>query len=211
MTWKSPPSALQQTRSLSCLSGLNKKLERLGLAAEYNQIIRDQKEQAIIEDCPPESAGPEFYIPHKPVICKEAATTKLRVVYHAPDRAYSVATSLNECLYPSPMLQSKLWDVLVGQHFRPVAIFGDIQKAFLQIQIKEQEHDAIHFHWQINHSDIETHSFTCALLGLTCSPFLLGGVIKQLLQSWESKSSGNCCCTMQELVHGCLSEWWSVS
>jgi len=62
---------------------------------------------------------------------------------------------VNECLYPSPMLQNKLWDVLVGQHFPPVAIFGDI------LRIKEQKRDAIHFHWQINeHSDIETYSFT---------------------------------------------------
>ena len=35
--------------------------------------------------------------------------------------------------------------------------------------------------------DIETYRFTRALFGLTCSPFLLGGVIEQHLQAWESK------------------------
>ena len=103
--------------SLRRLNSLNKKLEHLGLAAEYDQIIREQQEQGIIEDCPPEPTGSEFYIPHKPVIREEAASTKLRVVYDASARAYSDAPSLNECLYPGPALQNKLWDVLVGQRF----------------------------------------------------------------------------------------------
>ena len=188
MARKSPPLLSNKQGSLRRLSSLNKKLERQGLAAEYNQIIQDQKEQGIVEDCPPEPAGREFYIPHKPVIREEAASTKLRVVYDASARANSNAPSLNECLYPGPALQNKLWDVLVRQRFYPVAIFGDIQKAFLQIRIKEQERDALRFHWRINeHSDIETYRFTRALFGLTYLPFLLGGVIEQHLQSWESE------------------------
>ena len=174
--------------SLRRLYNLNKMLEREGLTTEYNQIIQEQKEEGIIEQCSAEPAGREFYIPHKPVIRKKAATTKLRVVYDASARASTDAPSLNECLYPGPALQNKLWDVLVRQRFYPVAIFGDIQKAFLQIRIKEQERDALRFHWRVNeHSDIETYRFTRALFGLTCSPFLLGGVIEQHLESWENK------------------------
>ena len=162
--------------SIRRLSSLNKKLERQGLTIEYDKIIRDQKEQGIIEDCPPEPAGREFYIPHKPVVREDAASTKLRVVYDASARAYANAPSLNECLYPGPALQNKLWNVLVRQRFYPVAILGDIQKAFLQIRIKEQERDALRFHWRLNEGrGIETYRFTRALFGLTCSPFLLGG------------------------------------
>ena len=65
------PSNKQE--SIRRLSSLNKKLERQGLAIEYDKIIRDQKEQRIIEDCPPERAGREFYIPHKPEVREEAA------------------------------------------------------------------------------------------------------------------------------------------
>lgn len=98
------------------------------------------------------------------------------------------APSLNECLYSVPPLQNKLSDILVRQRFHPLAIFGDIQKAFLQIQIKENERDALRFHWQVNkHSNLDTYRFTRDLFGLTCSPFLLGGLIKQHLQSRESK------------------------
>ena len=183
-----PPLPSNKQGSLRRLTNLNKKLERHGLTAEYDQIIREQKQQGVIEDCPLEPTGTEFYIPHKPVIREEAASTKLRVVYDASAKAHASAPSLNECLYPGPPLQNKLWDVLVRQRFHPVAIFGDIQKAFLQIRIKENERDALRFHWRTNeHSDLETLRFTRALFGLTCSPFLLGGVIEQHLQSWESK------------------------
>ena len=108
-----PPLPSNKQGSLRRLNSLNKKLEHLGLAAEYDQIIREQQEQGIIEDCPPEPTGSGFYISHKPVIREEAASTKLRVVYDASARAYSDAPSLNGCLYPGPALQNKLWDVLV--------------------------------------------------------------------------------------------------
>ena len=105
---------------------------------------------------------------------QKKSSTKLRVVYDASARASPNAPSLNECLYPGPALQNKLWDVLVRQRFFPVAIFGDIQKAFLQIRIKEQEGDALRFHWRVNgSSDFETYRFTRALFGLTCFLFLL--------------------------------------
>ena len=109
-------------------------------------------------------------------------------MYDVSARVHASTPSLNECIYPGPPLQNKLWDVLVRQRFHPVAIFGDIQQAFLQIRIKENERDALRFHWRMNeHSNLETHRLTRALFGLTCSPFLLGGVIEPHLQSWESK------------------------
>ena len=183
-----PPLPSNKQGSLRRLTNLNKKLERHGLTVEYDQIIREQKQQGIIEDCPFEPTGTEFHIPHKPVIRKEAVRTKLRVVYDASARVHASAPSLNECIYPGPPLQNKLWDVLVRQCFHPVAIFSDIRKAFLQIRIKENEREALRFHWRMNeHSNLETHRFTRTVFGLTCSPFLLRGVIKQHLHSWESK------------------------
>ena len=172
--------------SLRRLSTLIKKLERNNLTDDYGGIIREQLETNIIETAPEEVKGREFYIPHKPVIRHNAASTKLRVVYDASARASPNAPSLNECLNPGPALQNKLWDVLVRQRFFAVAIFGDIQKAFLQIRIKEQERDALRFHWRVNEdSDLETYRFTRALFELACSPFLLGGVIEQHMDSWK--------------------------
>ena len=82
------------------------------------------------------SPGKECFKPHKPVVRPRAESTKMRVVYDASDRAYDGAPSLNDCLHTGHSLQNKLWNVLVRGRFYPVALSGDLQKAFLQVRIK---------------------------------------------------------------------------
>ena len=149
-------------------------------------MIQDQIKTGIVERVGGPATGQhEFYIPHKAVVRDTAETTKLRVVYDASARAYSGAPSLNECLNSGPPLQNKLWSALVRSRFHPVAVTGDIKQAFLQVRIKEQDRDALRFHWLKDPSSqtVETLRFTRALFGLTSSPFLLGGVIQHLLES----------------------------
>ena len=81
-----------------------------------------------------------------------------------------------------------LWVVLVCQRSYPVAVTGDLKKAFLQVRIRELNRDALRFHWRNNEqSALETLRFTRALFGLTCSSFLLGGVLECHLGAWQSK------------------------
>ena len=96
--------------------------------------------------------------------------------------------SLNDCLNPGPTLQNLLWSILVRARFLPVLLTGDLEKAFLQIRIKEEERDALRFHWKFPGSDdTVVYRFTRALFGLTCSPFLLGGVLNEHLKSWKER------------------------
>ena len=121
------------------------------------------------------------------VIREAAESTKLRMVYDASARAHIDAPSLNDCLNPGPLLQNHLWNVIIRSRFHPVLIAGDLQKVFLQVRIKACERDALMFHWKPNeHSQLETLRFTRALFGLAPSPFLLGGVIQQHLESWRA-------------------------
>ena len=70
--------------------------------------------------------------------------------------------------------------------FYPVLLSGDLQEAFLQVRIRAEELDALRFHWKPKgHSQIQTLRCTRALFGLTCSPFLLGGVLEQHLNTRE--------------------------
>ena len=63
-----------------------------------------------------------------------------------------------------------------------------MKKAFLQVRVRENDRNALHFHWkQREHSNLETLRFTRALFGLVPSPFLLGGVIEHHLSSWETR------------------------
>ncbi len=123
LTWKGdhPPLPTGKDVSLRRLSTLVRKLEKSGTIDHYDEIIREQLDQGIIERAPDTVVGKECYIPHKPVIREKAESTKLRIVYDASARVQDNAPSLNECLSPGPPLQNQLWSVLVRGRFNPVA------------------------------------------------------------------------------------------
>ena len=65
-----------------------------------------------------------------------------------------------------------------------ILLCGDIEKAFLQIRIRESERDVLRFHW-VKYSDpsvIEINRFTRLVFGLTQSPFILEGTLKEHFQ-----------------------------
>ena len=190
LPWKAnhPDLPTNEKGSLKRLQTLSRRLQKEGLTEQYDAIIREQLEDGVIEKTPTISQPKECYIPHKGVIRKSAETTKLRIVYDASARATPDAPSLNDCLYTGPVLQSKLWDVLVQQRAHPVVVSGDIKKAFLQIRVHEKERDALRFHWRPDaNTEIATYRFTRVLFGLAPSPFLLGGVLEYHLDTWAEK------------------------
>ena len=103
------------------------------MLAEYDAVIRDQATAGVVEKALSEVVGKEFYLPHRSVMKKNAETTKTRIVYNTSARACENTPSLNDCLLTGPPLQSQLWSVLIRNHFHPVAVEGDLQKAFLQV------------------------------------------------------------------------------
>ena len=122
------------------------------------------------------------------MIRNDAESTKLRIVYDASVRGSNSDPSLNDCLHPGPPLQNHLWDVLLKSRTYPILLTADLKKAFLQIRIMQDERDSLRFHWRHpDTSEIAVYRFTRALFGLTCSPFLLGGVINQHLDNWEDR------------------------
>ena len=123
------------------------------------------------------------------MIREAAETTQTCIVYYASANATPESPSLNKCLYLVLPLYNKLWNVLVRQRAYPLVATADIQKAFLQIRIRECEHDALGFHWKKSeHAKIEMLHFTRALSGLAPSPFLLSGNTPRCLG--EARNSG---------------------
>ena len=49
-------------------------------------------------------------------------------------------------------IANSLWNILIRSRFKPILLCGDIEKAFLQIRIRESEKDVLRFHW-IKNSD----------------------------------------------------------
>lgn len=187
LPWKGdhPPLPSNKSGSLKRLGSLVQRLKKTGRLDDYDAIIQEQLNEGIIEEAEMPATQIEFYIPHKAVVRESAETTKMRIVYDASARAYDSAPSLNDCLEVGPPLQNQLWKVLLRGRFHSVAIAGDIRKAFLQVRIREQDRDALRFHWLESKDPfrVRTYRFTRALFGLGPSPFLLGGVIQHHLNT----------------------------
>ena len=75
--------------------------------------------------------------------------------------------SLNSCLEPGPNMQNLLWSVLIRNRLYPIALCADIKKAFLQIQIKEEDRNVLRFHWikDLDLNQVVTYRFARALFG----------------------------------------------
>ena len=176
--------------SIARLEGLVRKLQRdPDMIDKYDEIIQDQLKEGIVERVVEEPNERVFYIPHKPVKRETATTTKLRIIFDASAKPNENSPSLNECLETGPPLQNLLWNVLVRNRLKPIALTADIKQAFLQVRIRTEDRDVLRFHWIKNKdpSAIEVLRFTRALFGLVQSPFLLAGTLKLHLENLRER------------------------
>ena len=122
-----------------------------------------------------------FYLPHRPVICESAESTKLRIVYEASAKASKSIVSLNDRLEAGLPLQNSLHDVLVRSRMRPILLCGDIQKAFSQMRFKELDRNSLRFHWikNLDPNIVEIKTFSKLVFGLTQLSFILEGTLNK--------------------------------
>ena len=95
----------------------------------------------IIEEVPAQEMVSEhqmFYLPHRPVVRTESLSTKIRPVFDASAAGPS-SVSLNDCLYAGPNLLPDLVEILIRFRSWPIGVTDDIQKAFLQIQLRKED------------------------------------------------------------------------
>ena len=180
LVWKEkhPPLNDNKSGSLGRLNNLLRNLSRNNQLETYDDIIREQQKAGIVEkvdtreqkkagivetvDRNANCQNKEFYMPHKAVIRESAQTKKVPIVYDASAKPNSNSASLNVCLETGPSLQNLLWDIIVRSRFRPILLCGDIEKAFLQIRIRENDRDALHFHW-IQNTILQIYGYSDSL------------------------------------------------
>ncbi|KAH8303697.1 hypothetical protein KR059_009494, partial [Drosophila kikkawai] len=73
----------------------------------YDSVIQEYIDLGHMKPVPPNTDKINFYLPHHAVFKPESATTKVRVVFNASSPS-SNGNSLNDILYPGPVLQSDL-------------------------------------------------------------------------------------------------------
>ena len=181
--------ALCKSRLVSLLRRLSVKPD---VSRQYNDVIREQLKQGIIEPVrqgTTNGVGKVHYIPHHEVIRVDKETTKLRVVYDASAKVQSTTPSLNDCLYAGPPLSSLIYDILLRFRVHKVAITGDIEKAFLNISVDPRDRDYLRFLWadvtRSKHPNLQVYRFARVAFGICSSPFLLNATVRHHLTSTD--------------------------
>lgn len=179
--------------SLSRLKGQVKKLRKEpNLLDEYDAVIKEQLNSGVVEKVAQlEQADKVHYLPHLAVVRKEASTTKLRIVYDASARENGKGTSLNDCLHVGPSLNPLLFDILVRFREKKVVLIGDIEKAFLNIEVAENDRDCLRFLWLANahdpNSEVLVYRFCRVVFGLNASPFLLNATLRHHVSKYNEE------------------------
>ena len=169
-------------RLMSNIKSMKKKPDML---KEYHGIIKTQLQQGVIEENPNEeiTKKPVHYLPHRAVVRDDKTSSKVRIVYDGSAKVSKDLPSLNDCLLKGPSLNPLIIEILLRFRLYPVAFVCDVQKAFLQINIKKEDRDVLRFLWVDDpfkaDTEIVTYRFCRVLFGLTSSPFLLNGTLRE--------------------------------
>ncbi|GBN34828.1 hypothetical protein AVEN_61683-1, partial [Araneus ventricosus] len=179
------------TVALKRLESLIPKLEKnKWLHQCYDSVLKEQLDLGIIEPCCLNDQNQNsYYMPHRPVVKEGSETTKVRIVFDASSKQGNFY-SLNDCLMPGPNLNPSILDLLINFRKHKIAFSADIEKAFLQIGIKENERDFLRFLYFDKNNDNKLKCFrmTRVPFGVTCSPFILAATIKHHIKKFKGNS-----------------------
>ena len=165
------------------------------LLKTYTTVIQEQVERGIIEGVTEDSPGGphKHYIPHHAVVTPAKTTTKVRVVYDASAKTKQTNKSLNECLHRGSVMLPDLCGLLLRFRLSPIAVVGDIEKAFLSVGLQTADRDVTRFLWLKDTSNtniennIQIYRFCRVPFGVISSPFLLSATITYHLQKSDNR------------------------
>ena len=180
--------------SVARLSSHLKRLRRdTEILKEYDSIIQDQLRSGVIEQvdtskCP--DIGKVHYLPHHGVVRRDSMSTKLRIVFDASSKATSNSPSLNDCLCSRPALAPIIFKILLRFRERKIALVADIEKAFLNIGVHEEDRDVLRFLWvdclEKEDPELVLCRFCRVVFGVNSSPFLLNATLQHHISQYSS-------------------------
>ncbi|GFT87866.1 DUF1758 domain-containing protein [Trichonephila clavipes] len=147
LPWKCNSENLPSNKELTWKRHLQmmNKLRNGKFFEDYKSVFRQWENLNIIERVPEVELNNEcHYLPHRPVIKLDSATTKIRPVFDASAREKG-KPSLNDCLYKGVNLIELIPDILDRFRIYPVGIVADIEKAFLMLSVAPKDRDYLRF------------------------------------------------------------------
>ncbi|KAK0426897.1 hypothetical protein QR680_009954 [Steinernema hermaphroditum] len=119
--------------------------------SQYKQIFADQLDKGVIEEVdldkkPDSDRSIVHYLAHQPVITPQKNTTKVRIVFDASAH-FKGAPSLNDSIHQGPTMLPLILGMLLRFRTGKIAIVSDVEKAFLQVKLQEEDRDSTRFVW----------------------------------------------------------------
>ncbi|GFV04788.1 integrase catalytic domain-containing protein [Trichonephila clavipes] len=139
LLWVLDNKLLSSNRKLAenRLESTKRKLIATGKFKEYQDVLDLWLSEKIIEEVNDDKENFVHYLPHRPVII-ENSTSKIRPVFDASARTKG-SSSLNDCLEKGPNLIEVIPTILNRFRKYKIGVISDIEKAFLQIGVREQD------------------------------------------------------------------------
>ncbi|GFX61308.1 integrase catalytic domain-containing protein [Trichonephila clavipes] len=185
LPWVLDNKRLSSNRKLAenRLENTKKKLIATGKFEEYQDVLDLWLSGKIIEEVNDDKENFVHYLPHRPVI-KENCTSKIRPVFDASARTKG-SPSLNDCLEKGPNFIEVIPTILNRFRKYKIGVISDIEKAFLQIGVREQDRDFLRLMWydRENRDHIKIYRHRRVVFGVTSSPFLLGATLNHHLDN----------------------------
>uniref|UniRef100_A0A914I498 Reverse transcriptase domain-containing protein n=1 Tax=Globodera rostochiensis TaxID=31243 RepID=A0A914I498_GLORO len=187
--WKAPNPPLEPNfrMAFSRLSSVLDKLRGSETLQKYDDKIREQLQDEVIEEAARNTTEMEHYLPHHGVV-----THKLRIVYDASAHRKG-SPSLNDCLYRGPVLLPDLAGLLLRFRCPKLPVLADIQAAFLTIGVATEDREVCKFLWVRDvskpptGSNLVVYRFCRVAFGIICSPAVLAVVIRHHLSKYGKK------------------------
>ncbi|XP_046808394.1 uncharacterized protein LOC111688723 [Lucilia cuprina] len=156
------------------------------LKYDYDKVIEEYSNLNHMMALNPDLSKPSnssYYLPHHSVLKPESTTTKLRVVFNASNPTTS-GLSLNDVLYPGPVLQQDLTVLITRWRLFKYVFNADIEKMYRQILVNPQHtpYQRILFR---SSSEKEPQDFELQTVtfGVNCAPYLAMRTLLELAES----------------------------
>ena len=151
---------------------------------QIQSLLELDKIEEVFPDTP--SGDLIHYLPHRGVVKSDSKTTSLRVVMDASAKPNGSSVSLNDCLYTGPNLIVNMCTLLLKFRTEKFAACADVEKAFLNIMLREADRDVLRFYFPKDifdpNSPMRVFRYKCVMFGASSSPFLLAAVIEVHLE-----------------------------
>ncbi|GBM35546.1 hypothetical protein AVEN_106770-1 [Araneus ventricosus] len=189
LLWKSEMGQLENNFEVALrrFKNLRNRLNRYPeIFQQYKNVIEEQINEGIVEECSQEITESSYFMPHREII-KPNETTSCRIVYDASSSRSKGVNSLNDILDVGPNLSPLVLYMILKFRKFEIAFSGDIAKAFLMIGISEKDRDYLKFLWfGDNEQGYKTLRFKRLPFGLCCSPAILAMTIKYHIKKYKS-------------------------